>query len=394
MISKKKRKICVVINNRANYARIKYFLKFAKKIKNIDLHVIVGASANLDRYGDLNEVLKKDGFFPKYKISTIVEGENPIAMSKSTALSIIELSSIFERIKPHIVLTVADRFETLATAIAATYQNIFLAHTQGGEVSGSIDESVRHSITKLAHIHFPSTIRSEKFLIKLGENKKQVFLTGCPSIDILKNEKLKFSNKFINKINSTKTNGNIDFKKDYVILMQHPVTTEYHDAKRQIRETIKSVKELLIKDIQIIWLWPNIDAGSDIFSKEIRRFRELNKNLKSILFYKNFSPEEYATILNNSSCIFGNSSSGIREASYLGIPAVNIGNRQRNREVAQNVVNVNYNSKDIVKAVLKQRNRKFKKSKLYGNGNAGEKIAKILSSCNLSILKKLNYIKS
>ena len=237
----------------------------------------------MQRYGELSQTLKKDGFSPKYKISTIVEGENPISMAKSTALSIIELSSIFEKIKPDIVLTVADRFETLATAIASSYLNIFLAHTQGGEVSGSIDESVRHSISKLAHIHFPSTRRSKDFLIKMGENKKQIFLTGCPSIDILKNEKLKISNKLMKKINSTKTDGNIDFNNDYLILMQHPVTTEYFDAKRQINETIKAVKILVSKGIQILWLWPNIDAGSDYFSKEIRKFREGNKNIKNIL---------------------------------------------------------------------------------------------------------------
>ena len=174
-MSKKNRKICVVINNRANYARIKYFLKAAQKISKIELSIILGASANLERYGELSQTLKKDGFNPKYKISTIVEGENPISMAKSTGLSIIELSSIFEKIKPDIVLTVADRFETLATAIAASYLNIFLAHTQGGEVSGSIDESVRHSISKLAHIHFPSTKRSREFLIKMGEKKKDFF---------------------------------------------------------------------------------------------------------------------------------------------------------------------------------------------------------------------------
>ena len=136
----------------------------------------------MERYGELSQTLKKDGFNPKYKISTIVEGENPISMAKSTGLSIIELSSIFEKIKPDIVLTVADRFETLATAIAASYLNIFLAHTQGGEVSGSIDESVRHSISKLAHIHFPSTKRSREFLIKMGENKKKDFFNWM-SID-------------------------------------------------------------------------------------------------------------------------------------------------------------------------------------------------------------------
>ena len=392
-MSKKSRKICVVINNRANYARIKYFLKAAQKNSKLELSVILGASANLQRYGELSQTLKKDGFSPKYKISTIVEGENPISMAKSTALSIIELSSIFEKIKPDIVLTVADRFETLATAIASSYLNIFLAHTQGGEVSGSIDESVRHSISKLAHIHFPSTRRSKDFLIKMGENKKQIFLTGCPSIDILKNEKLKISNKLMKKINSTKTDGNIDFNNDYLILMQHPVTTEYFDAKRQINETIKAVKILVSKGIQILWLWPNIDAGSDYFSKEIRKFREGNKNIKNILFYKNFTPEEYACILKNSSCILGNSSSGIREASYLGIPSVNIGNRQSFRETGKNVVNVDYSSKNIIKAVLKQFNKKFKKNNLYGDGRAGKRIAKILSNCNLNIIKKLNYLK-
>ena len=391
---KKNRKICVVINNRANYARIKYFLKSAKSMNKIDLQIIVGASANLNRYGDLSKIMKKDGFKPKYNISTIVEGENPISMAKSTALSIIELSSIFERIKPDIVLTVADRFETLATAIASSYLNIFLAHTQGGEVSGSIDESVRHSITKLAHIHFPATKRSKKFLLNLGENKNKIFLTGCPSIDILKNEKLNLKKDFIQKINNTKTNGNLNFDQKYIVLMQHPVTTEYLNAKSQIKETIKAAMELVKQNYQILWLWPNIDAGSDIFSKEIRKFREKNKKIKNILFYKNFSPEEYAVILNNCSCIVGNSSSGIREASYLGIPSVNIGTRQNNREISKNVINVKYCVQEIVGAVKKQYNKKFKKSSLYGDGKAGYRMAKILSNCELDIKKELNYLKN
>ena len=174
--------------------------------------------------------------------------------------------------------------------------------------------------------------------------------------------------------------------------MQHPVTTEYLDAGRQIKETISSVKILLKKGFQILWLWPNIDAGSDIFSKEIRMFREKYKRIENILFYKNFSPEEYAIILNNCSCIFGNSSSGIREASYLGIPTVNIGTRQNNREVSKNVINVNYSAKEIAKAVIKQTNKIFKKNYLYGDGNAGQRIAKILSTCKLDIKKNLNYL--
>jgi UDP-hydrolysing UDP-N-acetyl-D-glucosamine 2-epimerase len=389
----KKRKVCVVINNRANYARIKYFLKAAKKEKNLNIEIILGASANLDKYGKLDKVISSDGYKITYRISTIVEGENPISMAKSTALSIIELSSIFEKAKPDIVLTVADRYETIATAIASTYLNIFLAHTQGGEVSGSIDESVRHSITKLAHIHFPSTKRAQNFLIKMGENKKNIHLTGCPAMDILKNEKLKINNQLVKKINKTKTNGFVDLRKDYLLLLYHPVTTEYYNASGQINEILKSVK-ILKEKFQIIWLWPNIDAGSDIFSKKIRNFRERNKKIDNILFYKNFTPEEYATIINNSSCIFGNSSSGIREASFLGIPSVNIGNRQHLREASENVINVECKAEHIVKAVVKQNNRKYKKSLLYGDGSAGQKIAKILSKCDLDIRKTLNYIKN
>tara|TARA_Y100000768_G_scaffold113266_1_gene83471 strand:+ start:26433 stop:27611 length:1179 start_codon:yes stop_codon:yes gene_type:complete len=389
----KKRKVCVVINNRANYARIKYFIKAAKKEKNLNVEIILGASANLDKYGKLDKIILRDGFKITHRISTIVEGENPISMAKSTALSIIELSSIFEKAKPDIVLTVADRYETIATAIASTYLNIFLAHTQGGEVSGSIDESVRHSITKLAHIHFPSTKRAQKFLIKMGENKENIYLTGCPAMDILKKEKLKINNQLVKKINKTKTYGSIDLKKDYLVLLYHPVTTEYHNASNQIKEILNSVK-ILKKKFQIIWLWPNIDAGSDVFSKKIRNFREKNKQLDNILFYKNFTPEEYATIINNCSCIFGNSSSGIREASFLGIPTVNIGNRQHLRETSENVINVECKAENIVKAVVKQNNKKYKKSSLYGDGTAGQKIAKILARCDLSIGKKLNYIKN
>lgn len=392
-MSIKKREICVVINNRANYARIKYFLKAAKKEKKLNINIILGASANLERYGNLCEIIEKDGFKIKSKISTIVEGENPISMAKSTALSIIELSSIFEKLKPNIVIVIADRYENIATAIASSYLNIFLAHTQGGEVSGSIDESVRHAITKLSHIHFPSTKRSKNFLIKMGEDKKKIYITGCPSIDILKNERLIITNNLIKKINKTKTGGYIDLTKNYLLLLYHPVTTEYNSAYSQINEIIKSVK-VLSKNFQIMWLWPNIDAGSDVFTKQIRLFREKNKEIKNILFVKNFTPEDYAVILNNCSCIFGNSSSGIRESAYLGKASVNIGSRQNLREISANVINVKCSAKQIVKAVIKQNNKRYKKSLLYGDGNAGIKIAKILSNCDLNISKKLNYIKN
>ena len=169
-----KRKICVVINNRANYARIKSALVAIKKNNKLELQIVLGSSAVLTRYGAVSDIIKKDGFKINYVVYTLVEGENLLTMSKSTGLSVIEFSTAFDQLKPDIVLVVADRYETLAAGVAASYMNIPLAHTQGGEVTGSIDESVRHATTKLAHIHFPASLNAKKNIIKMGENPKKV----------------------------------------------------------------------------------------------------------------------------------------------------------------------------------------------------------------------------
>tara|TARA_B100000963_G_scaffold299361_1_gene271368 strand:- start:6811 stop:7977 length:1167 start_codon:yes stop_codon:yes gene_type:complete len=387
-MSIKKRKICVVINSRPNYSRIKSFLYEAQKSKNIDLDILVGASALLYRFGEVVKIIKKDGFKISQMVHSIVEGENPTTMAKSTGLGIIELSTHFSNIKPDIVLTVADRFETIATAIAASYMNIPVAHTQGGEVTGSIDENVRHAITKLSHIHFPSTKKARQNIIRMGEDPSKVFLTGCPSIDLIKNTKLKISNSLINKLQGV--GDPINFSQDYLILLQHPVTTEYGDGLNQITKTLQAISKLK-KKIQVIGLWPNPDAGSDDISKGIRILRE-NKNSFKMRFFRNFAPEDFLKILNNSSCIVGNSSAGIRESSFMGVPSVNIGSRQNSRERAPNVMDVPYDVNKIYKAINYQINRRYKKSNIYGDGNAGKNIARILSKVDLSIKKKLSYI--
>ena len=212
------------------------------------------------------------------------------------SIAVIAVPGILRFVKFTLLLkSIADRFETIATAIAASYMNIPLVHTQGGEITGSIDESVRHAITRLSNLHFPSTLKSMKNLIKMGEDKKMIFLAGCPSIDLASEI---YKNK--NKINVEKIlNKNIGVGnranniKDYIVVLQHPVTTEYKDTKKNIKETIKSIYQL---NFPTIWLWPNIDAGNDIISKEIRRFRE-KTNPKNISFVKNFSPEDFLKIL-------------------------------------------------------------------------------------------------
>ena len=388
---KKKRKVCIVINSRANYGRVKSLLKAIKKSKNLELQLIVGASATLYRYGSVDQIIKRDGFKITQQFCSILEGENLLTMTKSLGHTVNELSTIFDRIKPDVVFVIADRYENLAVAIVSSYMNIFLAHIQGGEVSGSIDEKVRHAITKLSDLHFPATKRAKKFLIKMGETSNSVYLTGCPSIDLislLKNKKI--DSQLLNKKGS---GCEISLKDEFIVVLQHPVTTEYSLSKKHISETIKAIKNLTKKTkIKILWLWPNIDAGSDVFSKEIRLLKEEKNN--SIRFVRNFNPEDYLIVLKNSKMIIGNSSSGIREGSFLGIPSVNIGSRQQNRERGPNVIDVNYDSNSILRAIFKQLDQKYESSKIYGDGNAGKKISKIIGKVDLKLKDKLNYLKS
>ena len=384
-----KKKICVVINNRANYARIKSVLIAIKKNDKLELQIVLGSSAILNRYGAVSNIIKKDGFKINHIVYTLVEGENLLTMSKSTGLSIIEFSTAFDQLQPDIVLVVADRYETLAAGIAASYMNIVLAHTQGGEVTGSIDESVRHATTKLAHIHFPASLNAKKNIIKMGENPKKVYLVGCPSLDLIKKNQLDIDENFKKKYSKYGVGElKIDFNKPYIVILQHPVTTEYEHIKKNIEQTIKAALKI---QQQIVWLWPNVDAGSDIVSKSIRRAREELKP-KNIRWQKNYNPEDYLKLIYNSSCLVGNSSSAIREGAFLGIPAVNIGNRQHNREHGKNIIHVDYNSKNILKAISKQiKKKKYSRNKIFGDGKAGERIGKILSNIKLDIIKSLNY---
>lgn len=385
-----KRKVCVVVNSRANYGRIKSFLSAAKQHPDLELQLIVGASAILYRFGAVIDIIRADGFEPTTVVYSIIEGENPTTMAKSTGLGIIELATQFENLKPDIVLTVADRFETLATAVAASYMNIPLAHTQGGEVTGSIDESVRHAITKLAHIHFPATERAKDYLIRMGEQMDTVHMTGCPAIDLLTDIDLSMPEDLFERYKGV--GATLDPKKPYIVVLQHPVTTEYGQGFEQISQTLQAISRIGKEGMQVVWLWPNVDAGSDDIAKGLRVFRE-RENPDYIHFYRNFIPEDYARLINNAQCIVGNSSSGIREGSFLGIPCVNIGSRQHGRERAANVVDVDYDSNAIYAALRKQLGHgRYEPSSLYGDGTAGEKIAECLVAADFNINKSLNYL--
>lgn len=381
-----KRKICVVVASRANYGRIKTMMQAVKAHPDLELQLVVSASALLYRFGNAIDVIRRDGFEPDATVYIVIEGENPTTMAKSTGLAIVELATIFERLKPDVVLTVADRYETLATAVAGSYMNIPVAHTQGGEVSGSIDESVRHAITKLAHIHFPATEKAGEHVIRMGEDPKRVFVTGCPSLDIIHGLDLSLDDV----VGLRKGVGaGIDWTQPYLLVLQHPVTTEFGSGLAQINETLTAVDTLRMPTV---WLWPNVDAGSDDIAKGLRVYKD-NKRPDFIHFHRNFSPEDYVRVLNGAACIVGNSSSGIREAAYLGTPCVNIGSRQSLRERGHNVIDVDYDSEKILAAIRHQlAHGRYPSDPIFGDGRAGARMADILATAQLRVEKKLHYV--
>lgn len=376
-----KRRICVVVASRANYGRVKYLMKAIKEHPNLELQVIVGASTLLDRFGRVVDVIKADGFNPLRSIYYVVEGETLSTQAKSTGMGIVELTTAFEDLQPDMVVTVADRFETMATAVAATYLNIPLVHLQGGEVSGNIDDRVRHAITKLADIHFVASAQSAQRVIAMGEDPLYVFNYGCPAMDVLFHEDLSISNARM--ATYLGVGRPLDWTQPYILMLQHPVTTSYGQGFEQVSETLEALK--LIPDMQKIVMWPNIDAGSDHVSKGIRHFREKNMNAP-IFYYKNFPPEIYASVLHNAVCCVGNSSSFIREGAFLGVPVVMVGDRQQGREHGDNVVFAGYDRGEIAAQIRSQiRHGRHESDRRFGNGDAGPRIAAELAKIELPI---------
>lgn len=383
-----KRKIAVVVTARPSYSRIKTALKAIDEHPSLELQLIIAASALLNRYGDAINVIQNDGFEVTAKVFSVMEGENLTAQAKTAGLGILELSSVFERLEPDAVVTVADRFETMSTAIAASYMNIPLVHVQGGEVTGNIDEKVRHAITKLSDLHMVASPKAYERVVKMGEYEDKVFMTGCPSIDIA-DEILQKPLLDFDPIQKYGGVGNdFDYQSGYIVVMQHPVTTEYTDARRHVEETLHAIHDL---KIPTFWFWPNVDAGADGTSKGIRAFREGYK-VTNIRFFKNMIPNDFLRLLKNSQCLIGNSSVGIRECAYLGIPVVNIGSRQSGRERGKSVIDVPYDREQIKAAILKQvKHGHYPSDKIYGKGDAGKQIADLLSKEELTFHKTLRY---
>jgi UDP-hydrolysing UDP-N-acetyl-D-glucosamine 2-epimerase len=386
------RKICALTANRADFSRIETILDAISMHPDLELQLVVLGSHLLEKTGyTINEIRRK-GFEPNFTIQMEVDGGNPVSMTKSVGLAMVELATALNHLKPDVVLAPVDRFESLAMGSAAALMNIHVAHTQGGEVTGTIDESIRHALTKLSHLHFVSTKESKERVIKMGELPDTVFNVGCPGTDLLLKVPKLTKVETIAKINEQVIKGEhkLDINRPYFLMAQHPVTTEFDNSEEQIIETLEALEKF---DTQIIVLWPNIDAGSDVMSKELRRYASNSRNMKRMVVLKHCPSELFASVLMNAECLIGNSSSGIREACYFGTPVVNVGSRQKGRERGSNVVDVTNDRDEIALAIRKQiEHGVYPVEQVYGDGNAGNAIASILATVILpNIQKRIAY---
>ena len=383
------KKICVVVGSRANYSSIKSAMRAIEAHPQLELQVVLVASAILDRYGSVSRLIESDGFKVHARVHMLIEGETPTTMAKSTGLGLLELPTIFDQLQPDIVLTVGDRFETMATTLAAAYMNIPIAHTMGGEVSGTIDESIRHAVTKFAHIHFPASPDARLRIVRLGEPEDTVHLVGCPRIDLVADVLKNDSGSIQDDLFVGGVGAELDLDRPFVLVSQHPVTTEYGAGEKQITASLQAVRDI---GLPAIVLWPNADAGSEDVARGIRKWREQGLDEK-MHFFRNLPVDTYIRLMNRTACLIGNSSSGIREGAYIGTPVVNIGSRQAGRERGRNVIDCAPDRESVAAAVKRQlSNGKNAMDPIYGDGLAGIRIADILAGLKeINIQKRITF---
>lgn len=382
----KRRKVLVVLVDRANYGRLKPVMESIAARPELELQVVATGTMVLERFRSPVEVVKEDGFHIDGELYIELEGSNLTTMAKSVGFAIMEFAGEFRRLNPDVVLLIGDRYEALAVAVAAAYMNICVVHLQGGEVSGSIDESTRHAITKFAHFHVPSTRRSAEYLIRMGERPDTILTVGCPSSDIARRLEHELSSDVVNTIGS---GARIDLAQPFLILIFHPMTTEYGGERLQMEEVLEALRVL---KTQTILLWPNIDAGADHISKAIRVFLDRVQPawLRTIT---NLSPGNYLKVLSKAACAVGNSSSFVRDASYFGTPVVLVGDRQDGRESDIHVTRVAPISGSVVAAVRAQlAHSHYPDSALYGDGHVAQRIAEALVNLKPYVQKRLHYI--
>ena len=376
----------MVLVDRANYGRLKPVMHEIDQHDELTLQVIATGTMVLERFDSPVQVVEADGFAVDSRIHVEVEGSIPSTMAKSVGFAVIEFASEFQRLQPDVVLIIGDRYEALGAAIAAAYMNLCIVHVQGGEVSGSIDESARHAITKFAHFHVPATRRAAEYLERMGERPDTVLTLGCPSSDIARGADLELSPDIVN---SRGRGAEIDPEKPFLLVVFHPTTTEFGGERAEIRSLLEALART---KTQTVLLWPNIDAGSDHISKEIRIFRD-RKDGGWFRNLTNLTPEDYLKVLAAAGCAVGNSSSFVRDAGYFGTPVVLVGSRQDGREWDDHVTRIEPEADAIEAAIRAQLSHgRFSPSTLYGDGGVAPRIADGLAKLRPYVQKRLFFV--
>lgn len=384
----RKRKICVVTGTRAEYGLLRPILYEIKNNKDLKLQLLVTGMHLSSSFGKTRDYILNDVFTINANIPMTPKGDSAYDMAGSIGTGILGMSKAFNKLQPDIVLVLGDRVEALSASIAAVYSGICVAHIHGGDsAEAGLDENARHAITKLAHIHFPATKKSAERIVKMGEDRSRVFITGAPGLDDIEKKKFLSPKEISAKYE-------LDLSKPVILVVQHPVTTEVRDASKQIKETLEAVINL---KLQTMILYPNSDAGGRTMIKLIESYSSKYPWVKT---HKSIPRNNYLGLLNVASVLVGNSSSGIIESSSFYIPVVDIGTRQKGRESSSNIINVGYNKNEIIRAINKAiRDKSFlAKVKVaknpYSAKNTGLKIVRILSTVNLDsrlLKKKITY---
>ncbi len=378
--------VCIALTTRGNYAKMKAVMREIGRHPGLRLSVVLGGSLILEKYGKIMEIEGVDALTINHVVNFLVEGETPATMAKSAGLAVLEFANAFDNLKPDVVVVIADRWECLAIAMAATYMNIRVAHVEGGEVSGSIDESIRHAITKLAHLHFPASAEAGDRIVRMGEDPATVHVVGSTSFDVIGAMELDDLEPLRRFQGTHGVGREVPLESGrYLVVVQHPVTTEYESNLRHVQQTVEAIETLRVPTF---WIWPNMDAGSDGISKGIRMYREQHSP-EHVHFFKSLPIELFAPLLRNAACIVGNSSSGIREAAFLGTPTVNIGTRQAGRARGRNVRDVAYDAGAIAVAIREQMaHGRYEPDYLYGDGDAARKMVAVIASHRFRLQKQ------
>lgn len=367
-------RVAVILTARPSWAKLEPVCRALKARPEVDLQIIACASALLERYGKVVDVVKQQGYAIAAECWTVHEGENLITSAKETGALLSELCGVLQRMRSDCVVVCADRHEVLAAAQAGSYLHVPTIHMQGGEHTGSIDDKVRDAITQLADCHCVCTERAKYRVYGLTGDWAHIYNTGCPSIDLAKQTR---SEPPVTAEELHGTGPQMDLARPFLIVLQHSVTSEAYAAGDQMRMTLEAVCQIPLPRIVFA---PGEDAGANLVGRAIREWRHTHPE-RTMYTVKNFPPTRFLRLLAQCACMVGNSSAGIRESAFLGVPVVNLGSRQLGRERGPNVVDVPHETEAIVQAVTQQiAHGPYSSSTIYGSGTAGEEIAEVI--CN------------